>query len=45
VCHICGCTSGQACLLADEVGVCGWVDETQTLCTNPKCLRAARDGR
>jgi hypothetical protein len=46
VCRICGCTENRACILPAKgnkpTRPCGWADETETLCTNPKCLAAAK---
>jgi hypothetical protein len=32
-CQYCGCTEGQAC-----EGGCAWIDESQTVCSNPECV-------
>lgn len=46
VCRFCGCTAKRACILIrplfddDPPVTCRWADETKTLCTAPKCLRA-----
>lgn len=45
VCRFCGCTAKRACVIqqgffrGEEVR-CSWADETKTLCTAPRCLRA-----
>lgn len=40
VCRICGCEEHSPCI--DKHGdACAWADDTQTLCTNPKCVKAA----
>lgn len=40
-CRICGCTYFDPCQDTSS-GTCGWADETQTLCDNPKCLKKAK---
>lgn len=39
-CRVCGCTEAAPC----DIGLdaCAWADKAKTLCTNPKCLRAAK---
>jgi ParB family transcriptional regulator, chromosome partitioning protein len=39
VCRVCGCTESTPC-----AGGCAWADKTETLCTNPNCLKSVRDG-
>lgn len=45
-CRICGCTENSSCLLPKvkegKMETCSWVDGTKTLCSNPKCLSAAK---
>jgi hypothetical protein len=44
LCARCGCTEADPCILTDTDGArgCTWVDETQTLCSNPDCLHEAQ---
>jgi len=43
VCRICGCTETTPCLGINIAGeACAWADRSQTLCTNPDCLRQAK---
>lgn len=49
VCRICGCGTKEkpACEISlrngkGGFGGCSWTDKTKTLCTNPKCLAAAK---
>lgn len=44
-CRVCGCTDGNACVLAPEIIegdgaplTCRWVDPSRTLCSNPRCV-------
>lgn len=40
-CQICGCTKEDPCfLLTRRFSTCAWIDETETLCTNPNCVNA-----
>ena len=46
-CRICGCTEDKACEISlrngkGGFGGCSWTDKSQTLCNNPKCVKAAR---
>lgn len=43
VCRICGCMEETPCDVGIE-GACAWADRSQTLCTNPSCLAAAKKG-
>lgn len=36
VCRFCGCSRGRECILASGHR-CGWMDQRNTLCTNPVC--------
>lgn len=46
VCQICGCTEEKPCKVPTAAGkheeYCWWMDKTQTLCSNPECVEAAR---
>lgn len=45
-CRYCGCTTNHACILSRSLFykgaplTCSWADETKTICTAPKCIRA-----
>lgn len=39
-CRVCGCTETTPCGIG--LYACAWEDKAKTLCTNPKCLRAAK---
>lgn len=46
-CRVCGCTEKKACRVKTIPGSnatqsCSWADETKTLCSNPKCVAAAK---
>jgi hypothetical protein len=48
VCRYCGCTEARPCLLVpvyfgDPIKVCGWANNSKTLCTNPACLERAKN--
>ena len=45
ICSECGCTENNACMiegLVDEEP-CWWANRERTLCSNPKCVTAARE--
>jgi hypothetical protein len=47
VCRICKCTHKTPCKVQTIPGSkatqpCAWTDKTKTLCTNPKCVAAAK---
>lgn len=41
-CQICGCTDVMPCAVevnrVNPDGVCSWMDEAHTLCSNPMCV-------
>ena len=42
VCRVCGCTDVLPCEVevndVNPSGVCQWMDEAHTLCSNPRCV-------
>lgn len=38
-CRHCGCTEDHACRLFDG-DTCCWIDNTRTVCSSPRCVRA-----
>ena len=41
-CRICGCTDSAPCVSRSTGATCAWTDRTKTLCTNPRCIAAAK---
>lgn len=40
-CRICGCTETTPCMTPGGPCAWAWADKTQTLCSNPNCIRKA----
>lgn len=42
VCRVCGCTDVLPCVVEvndfHPEGLCAWLDEAHTLCSNPRCV-------
>ena len=38
ICRVCGCTENSPCVMGSDFETCAWIDEQQTLCSNPRCV-------